>query len=72
MIDKKAIKPAVSVAVIVLLVFEALSIGVQLIDPEGGILRVNYHHPLQHVIIVIVALGFGICAYIRERRKGKQ
>ena len=27
MIDKKAIKPAVSVAVIVLLVFEALSIG---------------------------------------------
>ena len=42
MIDKKAIKPAVSVAVIVLLVFEALSIGVQLIDPEGGILRVNY------------------------------
>ena len=69
MIDKKAIKPAVSVAVIVLLVFEALSIGVQLIDPEGGILRVNYHNPLQHVIIVIVALGFGICSYIKERKK---
>ena len=56
MIDKKAIKPAVTIAAIVLVVFEALSIFVQLIDPEGGILRVNYRNPLQHVIIVVIAL----------------
>ena len=68
-IDKKAIKPAVTIAVIVLVVFEALSIFVQLIDPEGGILRVNYRNPLQHVIIIVIALGFGICAYIKERKK---
>lgn len=72
MLDKKAFKPAVITAVIVLVVFEALSILVQLIDPEGGILHVNYSNPLQHVIIIIVALGFGICAYIREHKKDKQ
>jgi len=32
-------------------------------------LRVNYRNPLQHVIIVVIALGFGICAYIKERKK---
>ena len=68
-IDKKAIESAVTIAAIVLVVFEALSIFVQLIDPEGGILRVNYRNPLQHVIIVVIALGFGICAYIKERKK---
>ena len=68
-IDKKEIKPAVTIAAIVLVVIEALSIFVQLIDPEGGILRVNYRNPLQHVIIVVIALGFGICAYIKERKK---
>jgi hypothetical protein len=68
-IDKKAIKSAVTIAAIVLVVFEALSIFVHLIDPEGGILRVNYRNPLQHVIIVVIALGFGICAYIKERKK---
>ena len=68
-IDKKAIKPAVTIAAIVLVVFETLSIFVQLIDPEGGILRVNYRNPLQHVIIVVIALGFGICASIKERKK---
>lgn len=70
-IDKKAMKPTISIAAIVLAVFEALSIGVQLIDPEGGILRANYRNPLQHVIIVLIALGFGICAYIREHRKNQ-
>lgn len=45
MLDKKAFKPAVITAVIVLVVFEALSILVQLIDPEGGILHVNYSNP---------------------------
>ena len=72
MIDKHAIKPAMLIAAVVVVVFEALSIGVQLIDPEGGILRVNYRNPLQHVIIIIIALGFGVCAYIRERKKDKQ
>ena len=70
-IDKKAIKPAVTVTAIVLVVFEALSILVQLIDPEGGILRVNYRNVFQHVIIVAIALGFGICAYIREHKKNR-
>ena len=72
MLDKKAMKSATVMAAIVLVVFEALSIGVQLIDPEGGILRVNYRNPLQHLVIVVIALGFGICAYFRERRKDKQ
>ena len=71
MIDKKAIKPAVTIAAIVLVVFEALSVLVQLIDPEGGILRVNYRNPLQHIIIVVIALGFGICAYVREHKKNR-
>ena len=69
MLDKKAMKSATVMAAIVLVVFEALSIGVQLIDPEGGILRVNYRNPLQHLVIVVIALGFGICAYIKERKK---
>ena len=64
-------KPAVTVAAIVLAVFEALSILVQLIDPEGGILRVNCRNVLQHVIIVVIALGFGICMYIREHKKNR-
>ena len=70
-IDKKAIKPAVTIAAIVLVVFEALSVLVQLIDPEGGILHVNYRNPLQHIIIVVIALGFCICAYVREHKKNR-
>ena len=71
MTDKKALKPAVLTAVVALVVFEALCILVQLIDPEGGLLRVNFSSPLQHVIIVLASLGFGIYAYIRERKKDR-
>lgn len=71
MIDKKAVKPALSTAAIALAVFEALTIGLELIDPEGGILRVDFRNPIQHVIIVAIALGFGICVYFRERGNKK-
>ena len=69
--NKEALKAGALLAVIVLVVVEAIAILVQLIDPLGGHLRVDYHNPVQHVIILIAALGFGFSAYIRECRKNR-
>ena len=69
--DPKALKAAALLAAIVLVVFEALSVLVTWIDPSGGLLRIDLHNPMLHVIIVIVALVFGLSAYVREYRKNK-
>ena len=68
--NHKAIKTAALTAVIVLVVFEVLAFLVTLIDPAGGLLRINMGNPLLHVVIVIAALGFGVSAYVREQKKG--
>lgn len=39
--DKKALKSAGLITVIALVVFEAVALLVQLVDPEGGLLRVD-------------------------------
>ena len=70
--DPKALKAAALLAAIVLVVFEALSVLVTVIDPSGGLLRIDLHQPLLHVIIVILAIGFGISAYVREYRKNSK
>ena len=51
------------IAVIALVVLEGISILVQLIDAQGGLLRVDYRNPVQHIIIIIAALVFGLAAY---------
>ena len=52
--------------------FEGIATLVQLIDPQGGLLHVNYRNPVQHIIIVVAALGFGVAAYLRHVRRTKQ
>lgn len=68
-IDKNAFKTAALITAVVLVVFEALTVLVQVVDPEGGLLRVNYRSPLQHVIIAAVSLVFGYRVYVREHKK---
>ena len=69
---KAALKNAALIAAIALVVFEGIATLVQLIDPQGGLLRVNYRNPVQHVIIIAAALGFGVAAYLRHVRRTKQ
>ncbi len=69
--NKGALKAGALLAVIVLVVAEALAFLVQLIDPQGGHLRVDYHNPVQHIIILAVAIAFGFSAYIWECRKNR-
>ena len=57
------------IAVIALVVLEGISILVQLIDAQGGLLRVDYRNPVQHIIIIIAALVFGLAAYYRVNKK---
>ena len=59
------------IAVIVLVVFEGLAALVQLIDPQGGLLRVNDRNPVRHIIIIAAALGLGDAAYRRACEKNK-
>ena len=68
---KAALKNAALIAAIALVVFEGIATLVQLIDPQGGLLRVNYRNPVQHVIIIAAALGFGVAAYCRAYKKNK-
>ena len=70
--DKAALKNAVLIAAIVLVVFEGIATLVQLIDPQGGLLRVNYRNPVQHIIIIVAALGFGIVAYFQYVRRTRK
>ena len=65
---KAALKNAALIADVASVVFEGLTILVQIIDPQGGLLRVNYRNPVQHVIILAAALGLGIAAYRRACR----
>ncbi|QUA52068.1 hypothetical protein [Aristaeella lactis] len=67
--NKNALKTAGLVAVIALLALEALSFVVTLIDPQGGILRIDMSKPLSHVIIAAVALVIGVYVYVRESKK---
>ena len=66
--NKNALKTAGLVAVIALLALEALSFVVTLIDPQGGILRIDMSKPLSHVIIAAVALVIGVYVYVRESK----
>jgi len=67
--NKNALKTAGLVAVIALLALEALSFVVTLIDPQGGILRIDMSKPLSHVIVAAVALVIGVYIYVRESKK---
>ncbi len=67
--NKEALKAGALMTAVVLVVFEAVAGLVQLVDPQGGLLRVDYSNPVQHVIILAAALGFGVCACIRKNRK---
>ena len=69
--NKAALKNAALIAAITLVVFEGLTVLVQLIDPQGGLLRVNYRNPAQHIIIIAAALGFGVAAYCRACKKNR-
>ncbi len=69
--NKTAIKNAALIAAIALIVFECITVLVQMIDPQGGLLRVDYHNPVQHIIIIAVSFGFGIASYFRACRKNK-
>ena len=69
--DADALKAAALLTVIALVVFEALSMLVTWIDPSGGLLRIDLHNPILHIIIVIAALAFGLSTYVRESRKNK-
>ena len=70
--DKKALKTAGIYTVIALAIFEAMVCLVVLIDPEGGMLRVNLGNPIHHAIMVAAAIAFGISTYIRECKKNKK
>ena len=71
MLDKKALKPAGLTAAIVLCVFEAIAVLVVLIDPEGGLLRIDISNPLLHAAIAAAALVLGVSAYIRESKNNR-
>ena len=62
--NRKALKEAVLLAVIVLAAVEAIAFLVQLIDPQGGLLRIDLKNPVVHVIILTAALAAGVFRYI--------
>ena len=70
--NKKALKTAGIYALIALVIFEAMALLAVLIDPEGGMLRVNLRNPVHHAVMVVAAVAFGISTYIRESRKSKE
>lgn len=70
--NKKALKTTAIYTVITLVIFEALACLVVLIDPEGGMLRINLGNPIHHAIMAVIAIAFGIWIYIRESRKGNE
>ena len=62
--NRKALKEAVLLAVIVLAAVEAIAFLVQAIDPQGGLLRIDLKNPVVHVIILTAALAAGVFRYI--------
>ena len=62
--NRKALKEAVLLAVIVLAAVEAIAFLVQLIDPQGGLLRIDLKNPVVHAVILVAALAAGIFRYI--------
>lgn len=69
--NKKALKEAVLLAVIVLAAVEAIAFLVQLIDPQGGLLRIDRKNPVVHAVILAVALAAGVIRYAGESSKNK-
>lgn len=69
--NKKALKDAVLLAVIVLAAVEAIAFLVQLIDPQGGLLRINLKNPVVHAVILAAALAAGVIRYAGESSKNK-
>ena len=67
--NKKALKEAVLLAVIVLAAVEAIAFLVQLIDPQGGLLRIDLKNPVIHVVILATALAAGVIRYVGESAK---
>ena len=67
--NRKALKEAVLLAVIVLAVVETIAFVVQLIDPQGGLLRIDLKNPVVHVVILAAALAAGVFRYIGESTK---
>ncbi len=70
-IDQAALKNGALIAAIAVYVFEGLTILVQLVDPQGGLLRVKFRNPLQHLIIIAAALALGTAAYFRAWKKNR-
>ena len=70
--NKKALKTAAIYTVIALAIFEALAGLVLLFDPEGGMLRVNLGNPVHHLIMIAIAVAFGVSTYIKESKKDKE
>ena len=69
--NKKALKEAVLLAVIVLAAVEAIAFLVQLIDPQGGLLRIDLKNPVGHAVILAAALAAGVIRYAGESSKNK-
>ena len=67
-----AVKKAALISAVTLVVFEGIATLVQWIDPQGGLLHVDYRNPVQHIIIIAAALGFGIAAYCRACQKERE
>ena len=69
--NKKALKEAVLLAVIVLAAVEAIAFLVQAIDPQGGLLRIDLKNPVVHAVILVAVLAAGVIRYIGESSKNK-
>ena len=69
--NKKALKDAVLLAVIVLAAVEAIAFLVQLIDPQGGLRRIDLKKPVVHAVILAAALAAGVIRYAGESSKNK-
>lgn len=67
-----AVKKAALISAVTLVVFEGIAALVQWIDPQGGFLHVDCCNPVQHIIIIAAALGFGIAAYCRACQKERE
>ena len=69
--NKKALKDAVLLAVIVLAAVEAIAFLVQLIDPQGGLRRINLKNPVVHAVSLAAALAAGVIRHAGESSKNK-
>ena len=68
---KRLILTIMALAVIVLAAVEAIAFLVQLIDPQGGLLRIDLKNPVVHAVILAAALAAGVIRYAGESSKNK-